>query len=107
MNTQEKIEVMQMYADNAGNADLIMQVRKRGSNDTWLDCIVEPQWNWQISEYRIKPKEPNKFWVIVNPCTKNYIYDYEEEQIARSALNNLNQYQNSQSYMILVEEILS
>ena len=103
MNIQEKIKVMQEYAENPNVK--IQAKPTRDVNSVWGD-VDTPHWNWGECEYRVKPA-PKRFWLIINPGGLNQMYTYEEEQIARSELNNLNQYRNSQSYMILVEEILS
>ena len=50
MTTQEKIEVMKAYAEGKK-----IQYKPK-ANPTWADCIDEPLWNWEWTDYRIKPE---------------------------------------------------
>lgn len=51
MITQEKIAVMQAYADGK-----TIQVKTLGGE--WVDWVLNepPTWNWKNHEYRVKPK---------------------------------------------------
>ena len=52
MTTQEKIEVMQAYAEGK-------EIQTRCKTDMeWADWVVrgEPKWNWEDLDYRIKPE---------------------------------------------------
>lgn len=50
MKTHEMIEVMQAYED--GKA---IQYSNKGE-DAWRDVVYEPEWVWQVCDYRIKPE---------------------------------------------------
>lgn len=50
MTTEEKIAVMQAYVDGKK-----IQAKTFGA-DNWMDCIVEPSWNWVVYDYRVKPE---------------------------------------------------
>lgn len=51
MTTKEKIEVMQAYLDGKQ-----IQITNRGGKD-WGAVVTNPVWDWQVFDYRIKPKE--------------------------------------------------
>ena len=53
MTTQEKIEVMQAYAEGKK-----IEWRTIGSPKKWVEWTYsdEPSWNWVVNDYRIKPK---------------------------------------------------
>lgn len=48
MTTAEKIEVMQAYLDGKQ-----IQIKV---GDGWKDIYYEPEWDWGIHDYRIKPE---------------------------------------------------
>ena len=52
MTTQEKIEIMQAYAEGKK-----IQVRIIGT-EKWKDWTIseEPKWDWPHNDYRIKPE---------------------------------------------------
>lgn len=55
--TQEKIKVMQAFCE--GKA---IQYRKKDSLNQWYNVGVEPIWDWNQVDYRIKP-EPRVIYV--------------------------------------------
>lgn len=56
MNTIEMIEVMHSFLDGER-----LQHRERGHGGRWydMDCI-DPLWDFEVNEYRIKPEEPEE-----------------------------------------------
>lgn len=51
MTTKEKIAVMQAYVD--GNK---IQISEHGA-EKWVDCLVDPSYDWVHCDYRVKPEE--------------------------------------------------
>lgn len=53
METQEKIAVMQAYADGKQ-----IQFRKAETEEEWADLSYtrDPTWNWKNNEYRVEPE---------------------------------------------------
>ena len=56
--TEAQIKVMQAFADGA---DIEVTLLK-DYLVKWL-YLADPDWNWELSDYRIKPKEPREVWV--------------------------------------------
>jgi hypothetical protein len=58
MNTQDKIKVMQAYAD--GRQIQAKAIYEKDFRD-W-ENTSEPRWNWDMLMYRVKPG-PREFWL--------------------------------------------
>lgn len=66
MNTKEKIEIMQAFLDGEK-----IEVFCNGGW-VWELVMAEPNWNWEVNYYRIKPKvKPSINW---DEVTKHYNY---------------------------------
>jgi hypothetical protein len=52
MTTREMIEVMEAY--DRGEE---IQCKESLNELDFIDVLVEPNWDWRTTEYRIKPKE--------------------------------------------------
>jgi len=79
--TEQKIEVMTHFVKQGK-----VQRRPRGFSDaTWRDDR-DPDWDWRLCEFRIKP-EPRVFCGVPNPDRHSKIkaFLYETEEDARSA----------------------
>ena len=74
--TKEKIEIMQAWEDG-----LTVENRGVDYSGRWVSLAHEgePQWNWQLYDYRIKP-EPKVIWVNEFDVAE---YAYSSEDIAR------------------------
>lgn len=58
--TEGKANVMLAHA----NGEKI-QTRRHDGDDAW-QYTASPLWNWYQHDYRIKPKEPRRWWI--NPA---------------------------------------
>ena len=56
--------------------------RHRPDTDVrWAD-VSEPNWNWAMFDYRVKPTEPRRVWMNWYPtmnCRSSVCYDSREE----------------------------
>lgn len=59
MTIDDMIAMLQAAKD--GKA---FQARVKHSNDPWVDCRF-PSWNFEEFEYRVKPAEPEEFYVNI------------------------------------------
>lgn len=57
-----------------------IQFRRLGQID-WYNN-TSPQWNWEVFEYRIKPKPPIEVWFIVNETGDISSRPYFSESLA-------------------------
>lgn len=60
-SAREHIEVMQAYLDGAK-----IELRRRDALHAGWQEVLEPRWDWQNLEYRVKP-EPREFWANIYP----------------------------------------
>ena len=75
-----KIEVMQAALDGE-------KIEFQDSNGDWIDS--DPAWNWNSTDYRIKPK-PREFWVnIYASKDMGYAYETEEKAVQAGGINAL------------------
>ena len=58
--TKEAIKVMQAYVDGE---EIEACARDHMVSYDWYDCPT-PNWDFSIWDYRIKPKEPRKYWIV-------------------------------------------
>lgn len=66
--TEERIKIMQAYADGE-----IVEIYDK-SSVKWAPCCVEPSWNWAIYLYRIKVVPPVSRESLISDimeCVKN------------------------------------
>lgn len=68
MTTQEKIEVMKAYAEGK-----TIQLRTLGS-EKWMDWDddQEPNWNWETTEYRIRPTDKYRPYKNTDEMIEDY-----------------------------------
>lgn len=78
MNKQEIAEaiiVMQACIDGEE-----IDVETRGVCDVWVHVVDTggPRWNWEVCNYRIRPKEPREFKIMV--MGDGYIHDVTKQE---------------------------
>lgn len=75
MTTEEKIEVMKAYAEGKK-----IQVRDK-TLKVWIDwgTCGEPEWDWGINDYRIKPEDKYRPY----KDTDEMISDWKERFVAK------------------------
>lgn len=69
MNTIEMMEIMQAFVDGKP-----IQYRERHHGGRWydMDCI-DPLWDFETDEYRIKPEESNPAYDVYIKLTKEQV----------------------------------
>lgn len=77
MTTEEKIKVMQAYADGK---QIEMRLSHLIIDGAWVSCEKEPAWDWDTMEYRIKLEESRAEAEFYKPYinTDEMIADFKE-----------------------------
>ena len=65
MTADEMIAVLEAWNDGK-----TIQFRP-SSVAAWVDCNLQPVWNFDLTQYRVKP-EPREFWI----CGDTNVYKY-------------------------------
>ena len=58
----------------------------RGTDENWGDA-PSPIWNWATYDYRVKPAEPRRVWMIMYPTMggRSYVCYNSREEAAKFA----------------------
>ena len=78
--TQEMIDVMQAFMEGK-------EIEHSCVNNSW-HVVIEPTWNWDIYDYRIKPAEPKRVKLLAYVTKTGAFYHYVEGSQFSHAADN-------------------
>jgi len=97
-----KLAVMQAYKGGA-------EIEAAGRYDAekiWKSCLGIPSWNWAQCDFRIKPREPREFFVVMEKKGPWRALETEAQAIECAASCNKEAPYEGPHYIIKVREVL-
>ena len=82
-----------MQAAKEGKA-IQSRLRTHRDIDEFWSYVLAPSWDWSVFDYRVKPAEPRKVWMIMYPTMggRSYVcYNSREEAAATRAFDQARQ----------------